>query len=94
MAGTGEDKFMNINIHIERLVLDGLTVPYHQQALLQAAVETELTHLFAVNGLANGLMTSSAVSHISAGAIQSSDESNPTYLGQQIARAVYEGISR
>jgi hypothetical protein len=94
MAIIGEAEFVNINIHIGQLVLDGLVVPYHQQPLLQAAVETQLARLFAVNGLASGLLTGSAMSHISTGDIQMSDECNPTNLGQQIALAVYEGISR
>jgi len=84
---------MKINMHIERLVLDGLSVPYHQQPLLQAAVETELVRLFTVNSPANGLLTGKAVSHIPASDIQLADESNPGHLGQQIARAVYEGVN-
>ena len=85
---------MKINMHIERLVLDGLSVPYHQQPLLQAAVETELARLFAVNSPANGLLTGSAVSHISAGDIHSANESDPGHLGQQIARAVHGGMTQ
>lgn len=94
MAKTGRDGLVNVNIYIERLVLNGLSISYHQQPLLQAAVETELTHLFTTNGMANGLLTGSAVSHISVGDIQLADDSDPTNLGQQIARAVYEGLSR
>ena len=94
MAGTRRDGFMNANIHIERLVLDGLYITYHQQSLLQAAVEKELGRLFTANGLANGLMAGDSVSHISADAIQLADESDPTELGQQIAQAVYGGVNR
>jgi hypothetical protein len=36
---------MNISVHIERLVLDGLFVSHGQRPLLQAAVEAELTRL-------------------------------------------------
>lgn len=85
---------MKINMHIERLVLDGLSVPYHQQPVLQAAIETELARLFSVNSTVNGLLTGKAVSRISAGDIQSVDENDPGNLGQKIARAVYEGVSR
>jgi len=85
---------MTVNIHIERLVLDGLSVPYHQQEQLQAAVEMELGRLLTTNSLANGLKQGGAVSHISVGDIQLTDENNPTDLGQQIAQKVYEGISR
>jgi hypothetical protein len=85
---------MNLNIHIERLVLDGLSVSYHQEPLLQAAVETELARLFTANGPDEGLQTSGTMSQITTGAIQLTDESDPTSLGQQIAQAVYEGVSR
>lgn len=87
---------MKINMVIERLVLDGLSIPAHHHPVLQTAVETELVRLFTVNvnNPANGLLTDRAVSHISAGDIQQADESNPDHLGQQIARAVYEGVSR
>jgi hypothetical protein len=97
MAKTGRDGFMNaknINIHIDSIVLDGISVPYHEQPLLQEAVETELARLFSVNGLDNALMTGGAVSHISAGDIQLTDEGDQGHLGQQIAQAVYEGINR
>ena len=87
---------MKVNMFVERLVLDGLSVHYHQQPLLQAAVETELARLFTVNvnSPANGLLTGKAVSHIPASDIQLADESNPGHLGEQIARAVYEGVNR
>ena len=84
----------NINIHIDRIVLDGLSVPNHQKFEFKAAVETELVRLFTDNGLAIRLQTSSAMSHISAGDIKLADNSNPINLGQQIARAVYGGIIR
>ncbi|UCE50621.1 MAG: hypothetical protein JSW47_10740 [Phycisphaerales bacterium] len=86
---------MTVNIHIERLILDGLSVPYHQQPLLQAAVETELEHLFIAGGTVDGLMTNSEVSCISGGSIKFTNADNkPTHLGEQIARAVYKGVSQ
>lgn len=85
---------MTVNIHIERLVLDGLSVPYHQQEQLQAAVEMELGHLLTTNSLPNGLKQGGAISNISAGEIQLAVESDSTHLGQQIARAVYKGVNR
>lgn len=36
---------MNINLHIEKLVLDGLPVGTHEGPLVQAAVEAELARL-------------------------------------------------
>ena len=46
---------MNINVSIERLVLDGLPVSSAQGSLLGAAVETELARLLATGGLKMGL---------------------------------------
>jgi len=37
---------MNINLHIERLVLDGVDISPDQGDLLQASVINELTQLF------------------------------------------------
>jgi len=94
MAGTGKDGLMTINVHIEQLVLDGLSVPYHQQPLLQEAFEVELGHLLTTNSLPNGLKQGGAISNISTGDIKLKNGSDPTHLGQQIARAVYEGVNR
>lgn len=84
---------MIVNIHIERLILDGLSIPYHHQEKFQAAVETELRNQF-TNNLPESLMQCRALSKISAGDIQITDASDPVCLGQQVARAVYEGVNR
>ena len=84
---------MNINLHIERLVLDGLPITRQQGALVQAAVEAELSQLLSNGGLAAELQAGAAMPHIKADAIQTAG-SNPHHLGQQIARSVYGGIGR
>ena len=80
---------MIIHIHIERIVLDGLSVPYNRQAELRAAVEKALGRLFASNAPPNGLLSGGSVSRLSAGRIQWADENQPTGLGQQIAQSLY-----
>ena len=85
---------MNINIHIERLILDGLPITRNQHSLVQTAVEAELTRLLAADGLAPSLQTGGALSHLQGGSIQLTGEGNPGQLGQQIAQAVYGGIRR
>ena len=85
---------MNVTFNIERLVLDGISIPYHQQPLLQGAIETELGYLFTANGLADGLKIGGAVPYIAAGNIQLVDENDPNNLGQQIAQAVYKGLNQ
>jgi hypothetical protein len=83
---------MNINVHIERLILDGVTVASSQRQLLQAAVEAELGRLLTTKGLAPSLESGGAIPRVSGGSIQLAPENNPMQLGQQIAQAVYQGI--
>jgi hypothetical protein len=83
---------MNINLHIERLVLDGITLRRGQEPLLRAAVEAELARLFSTHGVASGLMSGGAVPRLHAGDIQLATENNAQHLGQQIARALHGGL--
>lgn len=80
---------MNINLHIERLVLDGLAVAPRERARFQAAVETELTRLLTSDGLSSMLLSGGTMPHLPATSIQLSDKANPIDLGQQIAGAVH-----
>ena len=84
---------MNIRVHIDRLVLDGLPVTRRQGPLVQAAVEAELSKLLSEGGLAQELASGGAVSSVPAGNIKSAGGS-PTHIGRQIARAVYGGIGK
>lgn len=83
---------MNINVNIERLILDGISVSHAQRPLLQAAVEAELGRLLAEGGLGAELRSGGAVPSVPAAAIQISPDGNPTQWGQQIAQSVYGGI--
>jgi hypothetical protein len=82
---------MNINLHIERLVLDGVDIAPGQRQLLQASVEAELTRLLADRGLAPGFAQGVALPKLSTNGMQLTGN-NPTQLGQQIAQSVYGGI--
>ena len=54
---------MNINIHIERLVLDGLPVAGPDSSIVQVAIETELARALAGQGLSR--LSSGAVPRVS-----------------------------
>ena len=82
---------MNINLHIERLVLDGVNIAPGQRHLLQTSVETELTRLLTDGGLAPGLAQGTALPRLSTSGILLAGN-NPTQLGRQIAQSVYGGI--
>ncbi|HTP11017.1 MAG TPA: hypothetical protein VMP08_22335 [Anaerolineae bacterium] len=83
---------MNLNIHIERLVLDGLPIEHHQGPLVQAAVEAELSRLLTDNGLAAGLQAGIALPSVNANGIQVAPGNSPAQMGRQIAQSIYGGI--
>ncbi len=85
---------MNLSIHIERLVLEGLNLVTGQRELLQAALEAELARLLVADGLSPDLASGGARPSLQAGSIQPASDGNPARLGQQIAQAVYQGIGR
>lgn len=83
---------MKINLHIERLVLEG--VQADQPRLLRQALEQELTGRLREGGLAQELSRGGAVPHVDGGSIglDQGTRSHPAKLGTQIAGAVYRGI--
>ncbi|MBP1468348.1 hypothetical protein EYB53_021735 [Candidatus Chloroploca sp. M-50] len=82
---------MNIALHIDRLVLDGLELGPGQARLVRAAVEVELTRLLTAGGLAPELAAGAAMPTLEAGTIATAG-SEPRALGGQIAQAVYAGL--
>jgi hypothetical protein len=84
---------MNVNLHIERLVLDGIDVEPAQRPVLQAALEAELGRLIAEGGV-GALAAGGAVPSVKAEGFQMSGDGNPSQLGRQIAGSVYGGIGK
>ncbi len=85
---------MNINLHIERLILDGLPLEPNQGTLVQRAVEAELARLLAVDGLSPSLLDGGALPQVSVSTIQLTSSNDSTELGRQIAQSVYGGIGK
>jgi len=85
---------MNINLHIDQLILDGINVPRSQRHLLQASMQSELTRLLTEGGVPRHLVNGSALRRVPAGNIELSSGSDPVNLGRQIARSVYGGIGK
>jgi hypothetical protein len=84
---------VNVNLHIDRLVLEGIDLEPAQRPLLQAALEAELGRLIAEGGV-GGLAAGGAVPAIKAGGFEMSGGGNPAQLGRQIAGVVYGGIGK
>jgi hypothetical protein len=85
---------MNINLHIERLVLDGVNIAPGQRHTLQAGVEAELIRMLTEGGLAPSVAQGTNLSRVSTNGIQLTDGNSPMQLGQQIAQSVYGGIGK
>lgn len=85
---------MNINLHIERLVLDGLPIEASQRRVVQAAVEAELSRLLTVGGISASLQSGGAMPSLRADALQLNADSNPRQIGNQIAQSIYGGIGK
>lgn len=97
---------MNIRVHIDRLILDGLDLLPVQRTELQAALEAELARLLSAGGLSPALENGAALpvlrlgelSPLPAGELPASSAPGApgaaAGLGRQIARAVYGGLGR
>jgi len=82
---------MNINLHIERLVLEGLNISPGQGEQVKAVVEAELTRLLGDGGLSDVLQSGGAFQRGITGGIEVANNESPAQLGEQIAGAIYEG---
>jgi hypothetical protein len=83
---------MNIRLHIERLVLDGLPVTRAEAPRVKAAMEAELGRLLSEGGVSSELAAGGATPSVNAADIHVSPA--PTRLGTQIAQSVYAGIGK
>jgi hypothetical protein len=83
---------MSLRVRIDRLVLDGVSIPDGRSDLLEAAIVTELTRLLSEGGLAADLAGGRTLAKVSGGHIDLTSGGDATTLGGQIGRAVYGSI--
>jgi hypothetical protein len=81
---------MNVRLHIERLVLDGVPMPHRDRSRLLSAVESELARLFATRGVPHAAATGWATPAIDGGSI--APAAHAATFGRDVARAVYRGL--
>lgn len=79
---------MNIELHIDRLVLDGFPLTAAQGAAVRAAVEAELSRILNERGLTG--LASTQISSALGSTITASTAATP--FGQAIAHAAYAGL--
>jgi hypothetical protein len=82
---------MNVNLHIEKLVLEGLPVTSAQGPGLQAAVQAELARLLGEQGMRGAPAGIEAFRP--AGSIRLKPGASPAQLGRQIADAVHHSLA-
>ena len=85
---------MNVNLNIERLVLEGFQLRPGEHALVGAAVERELTRLLTERGLSPQLLSGGALPRLTASDMRLNGGESPRQVGTQIARALYGGIGK
>ena len=85
---------MDIRVHIDRLVIEGLPVPPGQRPLLQTALEAELADKLAAGGPGSEVLTGGAIERLVAGTIHLPARQGADALGRQIAGAVHTGLAR
>lgn len=83
-----------INLHIDRVALDGVSLAPPQRAALKASLECELGRLLGQQGIAAGLQNGASLKALQAAPIAISEVNEPSHLGQQIAQSVYGGIGK
>jgi hypothetical protein len=85
---------MNLNVHIDRLVVDdGLFSP-EETGSLRAAAQAELAALLATDGLAPEFLSGGMLSGLLGGTLDLSRRTGPAAAGQHLARAVFAGLGR
>lgn len=91
MAGVEGGGGMTIDVHIERLVLDGLS-PMTDTRTVRGALRLELTRLLQTGGLSDEIRTGGALPHLRGDAIRVQPAALPRRLGEQVAGSVHGAI--
>ena len=82
---------MNINLQIDRLILEEIDLSPSQRALLQTTVESELSRLLTTNGIPQHLAEGGNIPKLST-KIDLKNNMNPRQMGQGIAKSIYRDM--
>jgi hypothetical protein len=83
---------VNVNLHIERLILDGLPVSSLQGPAVRAALERELGRALAQSALPAQWSAGGAVPRLPAQQFNLAPGARPDAIGRHIARSLHRGI--
>ncbi len=82
---------MKINLHIERVVLEGIDVGAGDRELIRESIASELGRMLGDGGLGNGLSGGISRSRVMAGDVQLTAD-KPVEFGRRIAGSVFKGV--
>lgn len=82
----------NIELHIEKLVLHGLSPS--DRHIIGRAVEFELTRLFTERGLPSSLSKGGNFAQVDSGTFNVAPNAKAGAIGNQIAQSVYAGFTK
>ena len=85
---------MNVNLNIERLVLEGFQLRPGEHLVVRAEAERELSRLLSEGGVSRELLSGGAVPRLTAADISVAGDTDAGALGRRIAQAVYGGIGK
>lgn len=80
---------MNIDLQIDRLILEGIDLSTSQRTLMQANFESELSRLLAVYGIPQHLEHGGNIPRLLT-SVNVTNNVNPRQMGQQIAQSIYK----
>lgn len=85
---------MNVHVHIERVMLDGVPFGGADQAILARALSGELRRLIEARGIPPALMSAGAIPRLRSAPASMPVAPGPTAAGCSMARAVYASFGR
>ena len=83
---------MKINLHIERLIVEGMSLTAREKDQLSSAIRQQLLGQLTERGLAADLNGLAGQRTVNGGAMSLMDADQPGAIGQKIGTAIYRGI--
>jgi hypothetical protein len=84
---------MNVDVHIDRMILKGISLSPDVRLVLETAIESELSRLIEEDGWQTPDIDTH-ISRLNAKPLRLSQSLDAASLGQQVARSVYGEVSR
>jgi len=83
---------VNVHLHIDRVVLDGVSIAAADRAQFRVAVERELAGLLRRGGIAHEVEAASSLASVRATPISIAPAASAADVGRSVASSVFRGI--